>query len=130
MRVFLTKTPHFSWRIIHSSYTIAFSTDKYTLLIHYDCFIICKIKHISSILISSEYAFSITANVCFILSISTVYSCNIFNITDETEISNRKNKFKNELKNHFNINNICAYFALTDFFAAVDQRAKNQMMTS
>lgn len=59
-----------------------------------------------------------------------VYSCNIFNITDETEISNRKNKFKNELKNHFNINNICAYFALTDFFAAVDQRAKNQMMTS
>ena len=39
-------------------------------------------------------------------------------------------KFKAEVSEHFNLNNLLSYFVLTDFLGAVDQRAKNQMMTS
>lgn len=39
-------------------------------------------------------------------------------------------KFKAEVTEHFNLNNLLSYFILTDFLGAVDQRAKNQMMVS
>lgn len=39
-------------------------------------------------------------------------------------------KFRAEVSRHFNLDNLLAYFVLTDFLGAVDQRAKNQMMAS
>lgn len=39
-------------------------------------------------------------------------------------------KFRAEVSLHFNLDNLLAYFVLTDFLGAVDQRAKNQMMAS
>lgn len=39
-------------------------------------------------------------------------------------------KFRAEVSQHFNLDNLLAYFVLTDFLGAVDQRAKNQMMAS
>lgn len=39
-------------------------------------------------------------------------------------------KFRAEIAEHFNLDNLLAYFVLTDFLGAVDQRAKNQMMAS
>lgn len=39
-------------------------------------------------------------------------------------------KFRAEIAEHFNLDNLLAYFVLTDFIGAVDQRAKNQMMAS
>ncbi|MDR2146066.1 MAG: CotH kinase family protein [Tannerella sp.] len=40
------------------------------------------------------------------------------------------NKFKTELEQHFNKNNILTYYLLTEMFGMVDQRAKNQFLTS
>lgn len=42
----------------------------------------------------------------------------------------RRAKFKAEVEEHFNLNNLLSYFLLTDLLGAVDQRAKNQMMAS
>lgn len=39
-------------------------------------------------------------------------------------------KFANELPLHMNVNMTCAYYVLTEFFAMVDQRAKNMMFAS
>ena len=42
----------------------------------------------------------------------------------------RRGKFKNEFTQHFNKNNILSYYLITELFGMVDQRAKNQFLTS
>ncbi|GEM_PF-332317 len=39
-------------------------------------------------------------------------------------------KFKSECAGHFNVDNLLSYYLLSEFFGAVDQRAKNMMMAS
>ena len=38
-------------------------------------------------------------------------------------------KFKNEVRNHFNLDNLIAYYLITELFGMVDQRAKNMFLT-
>ena len=61
------------------------------------------------------------------LSVSATYNGTTY-LYDTAEY--RLAKFKNEVEEHFNLNNLLSYFLLTDLLAAVDQRAKNQMMAS
>lgn len=37
-------------------------------------------------------------------------------------------KFKNEVRNHFNLDNLIAYYLITELFGMVDQRAKNMFL--
>ena len=46
----------------------------------------------------------------------------------ESDITARKAKFRNELKDYFDVNYLCDYYEFTDIFACVDQRVKNMMM--
>lgn len=38
-------------------------------------------------------------------------------------------KFRNEVRNHFNLDNLIAYYLITELFGMVDQRAKNMFLT-
>lgn len=40
----------------------------------------------------------------------------------------KSTKFKNEVGNYFNVNHLCTWYLFTDYFACVDQRAKNMLM--
>ena len=42
--------------------------------------------------------------------------------------ADRKKKFRDELKDYFDVNYLCDYYMFTDMFACVDQRVKNMMM--
>lgn len=44
-------------------------------------------------------------------------------------ITQRKNKFKRELGDYFDIDYLCDYYVFTDMFACCDQRVKNMMMS-
>ena len=46
----------------------------------------------------------------------------------ELEKTTRRNKFKTELGNYFDIPYLCDYYTFTDVFACADQRVKNMMM--
>lgn len=59
---------------------------------------------------------------------SSAYYNGITYLYDTAEY--RLAKFKAEVSEHFNLNNLLSYFVLTDLLGAVDQRAKNQMMAS
>lgn len=39
-------------------------------------------------------------------------------------------KFKNEVENYFNVKSLCAWYAISDYFIMVDQRAKNMMFAT
>lgn len=39
-------------------------------------------------------------------------------------------KFKAEVNQYFNVNSLCAWYLFTDYFMAVDQRAKNMMLAT
>lgn len=40
------------------------------------------------------------------------------------------NQFISELKDHFNVHNLCAWYLYTEYFLAVDQRSKNMMLAT
>ncbi len=42
----------------------------------------------------------------------------------------KTDKFRNEISQHFNLDNLLSYYLLTEFFGATDQRAKNMMLAS
>lgn len=63
----------------------------------------------------------------YLLSQSVIYNAVTY-LYDTAEY--RLAKFKAELNNHMNINIALAYYILTEFVAAVDQRAKNMMLAS
>lgn len=46
----------------------------------------------------------------------------------EEQKRQRRQKFKTELSQYFDVKYLCSYYILTDIFAAVDQRVKNMMM--
>jgi CotH protein. len=43
---------------------------------------------------------------------------------------NNPTKFVNEVTNYFDLNNLCAWYLFTEYFMAVDQRAKNMMLST
>ena len=50
-------------------------------------------------------------------------------LTNYTDIASFESpKFKNEISQHFNVNYLLTYYLFTDYFALVDQRAKNMLM--
>ena len=46
----------------------------------------------------------------------------------EEQKRQRREKFKTELSQYFDVKYLCSYYIFTDIFAAVDQRVKNMMM--
>jgi hypothetical protein len=46
-----------------------------------------------------------------------------------TQVNARKQKFRDELENYFDVDYLCDYFMLTEVFGCVDQRVKNMMLT-
>jgi len=63
----------------------------------------------------------------YLLSSPVTYNSTVYKY-DNADF--RLAKFANELPNHMNVNVTTAYYVLTEFFACVDQRAKNMMFAS
>lgn len=45
-------------------------------------------------------------------------------------VRNDTSKFKSEVNQYFDVNSLCAWYLFTDYFMAVDQRAKNMMLAT
>lgn len=45
-------------------------------------------------------------------------------------VRNDTSKFKSEVSQYFDVNSLCAWYLFTDYFMAVDQRAKNMMLAT
>ena len=76
---------------------------------------------------NSEWVLAGTLDANYALSTPATYNTIIYNY-DTAEY--RLAKFKYELPNHMNIDMTTAYYVLSEFFACVDQRAKNMMFAS
>lgn len=76
---------------------------------------------------TSTWVLAGTLDADYILPSPVTYNSEVFRY-DNAEY--RLAKFANELPNHMNIDMTTAYYVLTEFFACVDQRAKNMMFAS
>lgn len=76
---------------------------------------------------TSTWVLAATLDANYKLPAAATYNTIIYNY-DTAEY--RLAKFKYELPNHMNIDMTTAYYVLSEFFACVDQRAKNMMFAS